>query len=56
MLLRRANLLLLAWRQIETRTALDKSKSLFIDGLDGFGPGEQLLILRELLFEVMDVA
>jgi hypothetical protein len=46
---------LVAGRQVEIRTALDKGDGLLIDRLDGFGPTEHLLILRELLFEVMDI-
>src|SRR5258708_7233179 len=56
MLLCHASLLLLAWGKVRVRTLLGPGHGLLIDRFDGCGPGEELLIVRILLFEVMPIA
>src|SRR5260370_15526105 len=56
MLLCHASLLLLAWGRVRVWTLLGPGQGLLIDRFDGCGPGEELLIVRILLFEVMPIA
>ena len=56
MLLCHASLLLLAWGEAVVRTLLGPGDRLLIDGFDGGRPGEELLIVRILLFELMPIA
>src|SRR5947209_7806380 len=55
-LLRHACLVLLGRGKTGIRTVFRPGDGLFVEGFDGFGPGEQLLIVRAILFEVMHVA
>src|SRR5712691_2895815 len=56
MLLYHASLLLLAWGKVRVRTLLGPGHRLLIDRFDGCGPGEERLIVRMLLCELMPIA
>ena len=56
MLLRHAKLLLLAWRQPWIAILRDPGHGLLIERFDVLGPGSQLLVLGEIVFQFMHIA
>ena len=55
-LLRHANVLTFPWRKGKVRTLRGPGDRRIIDRFDVLGPGEQYLILRKLLLEIMHIA
>ena len=55
-LVRHANLLLLAWRQPWIGVLCYPGHGLLIERFDVLGPGSQLLVLGEIVFQFMHIA